>query len=319
MENKPFKIFSIGEPELTDEICKHSKYGSTQGSVRTDVFADGEMSPQYMESIRDRTVFIVCSTNTPEKTLQLELALDAGRRASADKMVVLMPYHGYSRQDRKEGIRGPIGAKVMANKLVAAGAQHIITSDLHADQIQGFYDIPVDHILGRTIFRPYMESLPPADNYAIFSPDTGGAKRAEKMYKKMYELHPGTTFGLCHKSRDKPNSVEKMILIGDVKGRKVKLVDDMIDTAGTIVKAAEMMMEAGAESVEAWITHLLLSDPANERIDKCTALSKVIGSNSIRHKTMSAKIEVISSAYIFSRVIDAIVTRQSVDKINTEG
>lgn len=316
MENKPFSIFSIGDDSLANEICNHSTFSEGLGNIRLETFSDGEMSTQYLESIRDNVVFLVCSTTSSDKILMLQLAIDAARRASASEIVVLAPYFGYARQDRKEGIRGPIGAKVICNMITKAGAGRLITSDLHSDQIAGFLDIPVDHIFGKTIFRNYLQSLPPADNYSMFSPDTGGVKRAEKMYELMYKLHPETTFGLLHKKRDKPNSIEKMILIGDVKGRKVKLVDDMCDTAGTLVKAAEIVMDAGAESCEAICTHPLLTGPALERIDKCDALSSLVVSDSIYHGSLPSKVQVISGAPVFARVIDTIVTRQSVDKIN---
>lgn len=319
MKNKPFKIFSVGEDKLTEAICRESVFGGgSQGKLKIDIFSDSEMSPQFEESVRDKVVFLVCSTNSPVKILQLELALDAARRASAAEIVALIPFYGYSRQDRKEGIRGAVGGKVLANKLVRAGAQKIITLDLHADQIVGFFDIPVDHIYGRTIYRPYMEAQIKADNYAIWSPDTGGTKRAEKMYEKMLALNPDTTtFGLCHKKRDKPNSIEKMIIIGDVKGKKVRLVDDICDTAGTLVKAAEIIMDAGAEDVEAWVTHAVLSGPAKERIENCKALSRLVVSDSISHAELPKNVSVVSGAPTFAKVIDRMVTRQSIDVVNS--
>ena len=319
MKNKPFKIFSIDDDNLTNAICHNSIFGGGgKGQIKTDKFSDGELSPQFMESIRDKTVFLVCSTTTPEKIIKLQLAIDAAKRASAYEIIVLAPYFGYSRQDRKEGIRGPIGAKVQARNLETTGMHRIITSDLHADQIVGFFDGPVDHIFGTAIFRQYREMLPKVSNYAIFSPDTGGAKRAEKTYKRMLDLYPETTFGLCHKTRDKPNSIEKMLIIGEVKGKKVILVDDMVDTAGTLVKSAELIMEAGAESVEAWITHPVLSGPAKQRINDCTALSRLVVSDSIYHADLPDKVKVVSGAPTFAKVIDRIVTRQSIDVINSE-
>jgi len=316
MENSPFSIFSIGEDQLTKKILAHSVLATGLGKMKTDIFKDSEMSPQFQESVRDKTVFLVCSTTSPIKILQLELAIDAAMRASAGKIVALIPYFGYSRQDKKEGPRGAIGAKVIANKLTAAGVHHIITSDLHADQIQGYFDLPVDHIYGRAIYRQYIESLPAAENYAIFSPDAGGVKRAERIYEKMESIHPLTTLGLCSKKRAKANEVEKMIIIGDVKGKKIKLVDDIVDTAGTLVKGAEIMMEAGAESVEAWITHPVLSGPAKERIEKCDALSKLVVTDSIYHEQLPDKVQVISASQIFAKVIDRMVTHQSIENVN---
>lgn len=318
MKSKPFKVFSIGEDRLVETIAQNLVFGDRiPGKIKIDNFSDQEMSPQFLESIRGKTVFLVCSTTNPIKILQLELTIDAAMRASAKEIIAVIPYYGYARQDRKEGARGPIGGKVLANKITRAGAHRVITMDLHADQIQGFFDLPVDHINGRTVFRPYIEMLPPSDKYSIFSPDAGGAKRAEKMYASMRKLHPETSFGICHKKRDKPNSIEEMLVLGDVQGRDVKLVDDICDTAGTLVMAAEMIMARGANSVEAWITHFVGSGPAKERIEKCGALSKLVITDSIHHDVLPAKTIVIPSGATIAKFIDRIVTKQSIDDINS--
>lgn len=318
MKSKPFKVFSIGEDRLVETVAQNLVFGDRiPGKLKIDNFSDEEMSPQFLESIRGKTVFLVCSTTNPIKILQLELTIDAAMRASAKEIIAVIPYYGYARQDRKEGARGPIGGKVLANKITRAGAHRVITMDLHADQIQGFFDLPVDHINGRTVFRPYLEMLPPSDKYSIFSPDAGGAKRAEKMYASMRKLHPETSFGICHKKRDKPNSIEEMLVLGDVKGKDVKLVDDICDTAGTLVMAAEMIMAQGANSVEAWITHFVGSGPAKERIEKCDALSKLVITDSIHHDVLPAKTIVIPSGATIAKFIDRIVTKQSIDDINS--
>jgi len=317
MKNKPFKIFSVGEDALTAAIVENSIFGGGgQGKLKIDKFSDGEMSPQFMESIRDKTVFLVCSTSTPEKILQLELSIDAARRASAAEIVAVTPYFGYARQDKKEGTRGAVGAKVLANKITNAGAKRVITADLHADQIVGFFDIPVDHIYGRTVFRPYMELLPQADNYAIFSPDSGGTTRAQRMWERMLVTHPNTSFGMLYKHRDKPNSIDKMTLLGDVKGKKVILVDDMSDTAGTITKAAQICMDNGAEWVDSFITHPVLSGIGKERVDKCDALRHLIITDTMTTTDLPSKVIKVSCAKIFAVVIDKIVTHQSIDVVN---
>ena len=318
MKSKPFKVFSVGEDRLVESICQNLVFGDKiPGQLKIDIFSDEEMSPQFKESIRGKTVFIACSTTNPVKILQLELSIDAAMRASAKEIIAVIPYYGYARQDRKEGARGPIGGKVLANKITRAGAHRVITMDLHADQIQGFFDLPVDHINGRTVFRPYIEMMTHSDNYAIFSPDAGGAKRAEKMYSSVRRINPETTYGICHKKRDKPNSIEEMLVLGDVKGKKVILVDDICDTAGTLCMAAEIIMGKGAESVEAWITHFIGSGPAKERIEGTAALSKLVVTDSIYHTSLPAKTMVIPSGPTIAKFIDRIVTKQSIDDLNS--
>ena len=250
------KIFSCrGSRYLAEKIAK--SLGLELGdSVVTD-FSDGEFQPAFNESVRGTTTFIVQSTLPPlDNLLELLLMIDAARRASAYKVIAVIPYFGWARQDRKDRPRVSIGAKLVANLLVAAGCDRVITTDLHADQIQGFFDFPVDHIYASTIFMPYLRDMQ-LDNLSIAAPDMGGAKRANN-----YSRVLGCPMIICHKSRERPNVVGSMTAIGDVEGRNIVIIDDMIDTAGTITKAADMLMEKGALSVRAIATHPVFSGPA---------------------------------------------------------
>ncbi len=295
------KIFSgRASRDLAEKIA--ASYGGELGDLAINEFSDGEFQPAFNESIRGCTVFIVQSTPPPAETLvELLMIIDAARRASAYKVIAVMPYFGWARQDRKDRPRVSIGAKLVANILVSAGVDRIITLDLHADQIQGFFDIPVDHIFASRIFVPYIESLG-LENLSIATPDVGGAKRANS-----YASHLDAPLIICHKQRDKPNVVGKMTAIGDVKDRNILLLDDMIDTGGTITKAANMFMEMGARSVRAVVTHPLLSGKAYENINN-SALKEVITTDTIplrKDKDLS-KFTIISTADLLADVIERV-------------
>ena len=280
------------------------------GKTSVTVFSDGEFQPAFEESVRGATVFIVQSTFPPvDNIFELLLMIDAARRASAYKVIAVIPYFGWARQDRKDRPRVPIGAKMVANLLDAAGCDRVMTADLHADQIQGFFDFPVDHIYASSIFLPYLRDLN-LDNMSIAAPDMGGAKRANA-----YSRILGCPLIICHKSREKANVVGSMTAIGDVEGKNIVIIDDMIDTAGTITKASDMLMERGAVSVRALATHAVLSGPAYERIAK-SALKEVIISDTIPllndpNLDMS-KIKVLSVADIFADVIDKVYNYKSI-------
>lgn len=276
-----------------------AKYGSSLGCSQVLNFSDGEFQPAYNESIRGCTVFIVCSTFPPtDNLMELLLMIDAAKRASAHRVIAVMPYFGWARQDRKDRPRVSIGAKLVANLLRAAGVDRVMTMDLHADQIQGFFDVPVDHLYASGCFVPYLKSLCLPD-LSVAAPDMGGAKRANA-----YSQYLACPMIISHKQRDKPNSVGKMTAIGDVEGRNIVILDDMIDTAGTITKAADMMMDMGAYSVRAAVTHPLLSGPAYDRIN-ASKLQEVIVTNTIplRADADTSKITVISVEDIFSDAI----------------
>ncbi len=303
------KVFSCRSSRyLAEKIALSLKLELGKSSVT--VFSDGEFQPSFEESVRGATVFIVQSTIPPTENLfELLLMIDAARRASAYKVIAVIPYFGWARQDRKDRPRVPIGAKMVANLLQAAGCDRVMTADLHADQIQGFFDFPVDHIYASSIFLPYLRDLK-LSNLSIASPDMGGAKRANA-----YSRILGCPLIVCHKSREKANVVGSMTAIGDVEGKNIVIIDDMIDTAGTITKAADMLMEKGALSVRALATHAVLSGPAYERIAK-SELLEVIISDTIplcpSPDTDMTKIKVLSVSDIFADVIDKVYNYQSI-------
>ena len=303
------KIFSCRNSRyLAEKIAAALKLELGKSSVT--VFSDGEFQPALEESVRGATVFIVQSTFPPvDNIFELLLMVDAARRASAYKVIAVMPYFGWARQDRKDRPRVPIGAKMVANLLSAAGCDSVMTADLHADQIQGFFDVPVDHIYASSIFLPYLRDLK-LENMSIAAPDMGGAKRANA-----YSRILGCPLIICHKSREKANVVGSMTAIGDVEGKNIVIIDDMIDTAGTITKAADMLMEKGALSVRALATHAVLSGPAYERIAK-SKLKEVIISDTIPLTTDpnydTTKIKVLSVAEIFADVIDKVYNYKSI-------
>ncbi len=269
------------------------------GASEVTKFSDGEFVPSFTDSVRGATVFILQSTFPPtENLMELLLTIDAAKRASADKVIAVMPYFGWARQDRKDKPRVSIGAKLVANLLTAAGVDRIMTCDLHADQIQGFFDLPVDHIYASKVFIPYLRSLN-IENLAIAAPDMGGAKRANAYAKEL-----ACPVIICHKSRERANVVASITAIGEVEGKNVVIVDDLIDTAGTLVKAAEVLMEKGAASVRACATHAVLSGPAYDRINN-SCLKEVFVTDTIPLKegVDTSKIKVVSMAETFAAII----------------
>ena len=290
------KIFTCSQSRyLAEEIAK--AYGAKLGNVITSTYSDGEFQPSYEESIRGTRIFIIGSTHPgPENLMEMLLMIDAAKRASARHITAVMPYFGWARQDRKDKPRVPIAAKLVAKMLEAAGATRIITMDLHADQIQGFFEKPVDHLFASTIFLPYLKSLN-LDNLTIASPDMGGSKRAYTYSKALQ-----SDVVICYKQREKANVISHMELIGDVTGKNVVLVDDMVDTAGTLTRAADLMMERGALSVRAICTHPILSGNAYEKVEK-SKLEELIVTNSIPLKQQSPKVRVLSCADLFAEVM----------------
>jgi ribose-phosphate pyrophosphokinase len=307
-KNHPLKVFSCRYTNyLTEKIC--DSLGIDLGLSSCPVFSDGEFEPCYEETIRGSHVFIVQSTPPPaDNLMELLLMVDAAKRASAYKIIAVIPYFGYGRQDRKDKPRVSIGAKLVADLLSAAGIDRMITMDLHADQIQGFFNVPVDHLYASAMFIPFIRQME-LENVTIASPDVGGTKRANT-YARMLD----TDMVICHKSRPKANVIGNMTLIGDVKGRDVILVDDMIDTAGTITKAANVMMEEGARSVRAFAAHGVLSGPAVERIEK-SALVEVYFTDSLEPKNNSSKIKYISVADSFAAAISRVYKNQSINSL----
>jgi len=299
------KIFSgQASKYLAEKITK--SYGAELGKSFITKFSDGEYQPGYAETVRGNFVFIIQSTFQPTDNLfELLLMIDAAKRASAYKVVAVIPYFGFARQDRKDRPRVAIGAKLVADILTAAGADRVITMDLHADQIQGFFNVPVDHLFASAVFIPYLKNLN-LKNIAIASPDTGGTKRANAYAKFL-----GAPMVIGYKSREKANVVSEMRIIGDVKGKNVIILDDIIDTAGTIVKAAEVLLENGALSVRAIITHPVLSGKSYELIEN-SKLEELIVSDTIPLKKASSKIKVLSVADVFAKVIDKVYHYQSI-------
>ena len=301
----PFLVFSgTNSRYLAEKIC--NSLGCPLGQMNIQHFADGEFSVSYEESIRGRDVFLVQSTfPNSDNLMELLLMIDAAKRASAHSVIAVVPYFGWARQDRKDRPRVAIGAKLVANLLCAAGVDRIMTMDLHADQIQEFFDIPIDHLYGSTVLAPYIRSLK-LENLAIASPDIGGSKRANS-WAKFFD----SGLVICHKTRERPNEVADMKVIGDVKGKNVVIVDDMIDTAGTICKAAGILKSKGALSVRAVATHAVLSGSAYERIEK-SELDEVVFTDSIPIKSTCPKIRVISVAEMFAETIRNVVDHKSI-------
>ncbi|PID89887.1 MAG: ribose-phosphate pyrophosphokinase [Bacteroidetes bacterium] len=287
-----------------------NEYGTELGEQSFFQFSDGEFQPSFECSVRGKTVFLIQSTNPPSDNLfELLLMADAARRASAYKIVAVMPYFGWARQDRKDKSRVPIGARVVANLIEATSIDRVMTMDLHADQIQGFFNVPVDHLFSSWMFVPYIKSLK-MEKLAFASPDIGGAKRAS-IYAK--NLHAPLI--ICHKTRAVANKVESMTAIGDVEGMDVILVDDMIDTAGTITKAADMMMDMGANSVSAIASHAVLSGPAYDRIN-ASKLKELVVTDTIplRADADKSKITVLSVASLFADVIAKVYHNESISQ-----
>jgi len=303
--NIPFKIFSgTNSRDLAEKIC--NSLNCELGKMNIEHFADGEFSASYEESIRGSFVFLIQSTfPNSDNLMELLLMIDAAKRASAKSIIAVIPYFGWARQDRKDKPRVSIGAKLIADLLATAGINRLITMDLHADQIQGFFDVPVDHLYGSPIFVEYIKSLNLPD-LVIATPDVGGTKRAN-----VYAKHLNVPMVICHKQRKKANEVAEMKVIGDVKGMDVLLVDDMVDTAGTITKAADLMMEEGANSVRAVATHAVMSDPASVRIDQ-SALKEIIFTDSIPYSKKSEKVKILSIADMFGDAISRVYNNESI-------
>ncbi len=301
----PFKIFSGTRSKyMAEEICKD--LGVELGKMNIQYFADGEFEVCFEESIRGCEVYLVQSTfPNSDNLMELLLMIDAAKRASAKSIIAVMPYFGWARQDRKDKPRVSIAAKLVADLLSAAGVDRVITMDLHADQIQGFFNIPVDHLYSSSVFIPYIQSLN-LEEMVIASPDVGGAKRANN-YAKYFDV----PLVLCHKQRAKANVVANMTVIGDVKDKNVILVDDMVDTAGTITKAADLMMEFGAKSVRALCSHAIMSDPASERVDNC-GMTEMIFTNSIPFAKDCKKAHILSVAHLFADTIRRIHDNESI-------
>jgi ribose-phosphate pyrophosphokinase len=299
------KIFACSQSTyLAEKMAEH--YGIPLGKVSLSHYSDGEFQPSFEESIRGIRVFLVCSTfPTSDNLMELLLMIDAAKRASARHITAVIPYFGWARQDRKDKPRVPIGAKLVAKLLETAGATRIMTMDLHADQIQGFFEKPVDHLFASTIFVPHIKAMN-LENLTIASPDMGGSKRAYA-YSKF--LHSDVV--ICYKQRKEANKIDTMELIGDVKGRNIILVDDMIDTGGTLAKAADLMMEKGAVSVRAICTHPILSGGAYEKIEQ-SQLKELIVTDSIPLKQQTAKIKVVTCAGLFAEVMHMVQNNNSI-------
>ena len=301
----PAKIFACTQSEsLGKAIANH--FGIEIGQVNFSRYSDGEFQPSFEESVRGARIFIVGSTHpSSENLMEMLLMLDAAKRASARHITAVIPYFGWARQDRKDKPRVPIGAKLIAKLLESAGATRIITMDLHADQIQGFFEKPVDHLFASTIFLPYINSLKLSD-LTIASPDMGGSKRAYA-----YSKFLSSDVVICYKQREKANIISHMELIGNVEGKNVILVDDMVDTAGTLTKAANLMKERGAISVRAICTHALLSGNAYEKIEG-SQLEELIVTDSIPPKVSHPKVKVLSCAPLFAEVMINVHYNQSI-------
>lgn len=305
-----FKIFAgSATKDLAEKVA--GKLGTTTGNVTIFRFSDGEFQPSFEDSVRGDDVFIVQSTMPPTENLfEVLQMVDAAKRASAANIIAVLPYYGFARQDRKDRPRVSIGAKLVANLLTAAGVTRVITMDLHADQIQGFFEVPVDHLYASTIFLPYIKSLKEKENLDIImaAPDTGGTKRANA-----YAKYLDVDLAICYKQRERANEISSMTVIGNVKGKDVVIVDDMIDTAGTLTKAAEMMIEHGAKSVRAVCTHPVLSGPAHERIEN-SVLEELVVTDTIPLARENSKVKVLTVSDLFGTVIENLLNQESISK-----
>ena len=304
-EKAPVMVFSgTNSRYLAEKIC--ASLDCPLGKMNITHFADGEFAVSYEESIRGAHVFLVQSTfPNSDNLMELLLMIDAAKRASAKSVVAVIPYFGWARQDRKDNPRGSIGAKLVADLLSVAGIDRLITMDLHADQIQGFFNIPVDHLYASAVFLPYIESLKLKD-LVIATPDVGGSKRASTFSKYL-----GVPLVLCNKSREKANEVASMQIIGDVTDKNVVLVDDIVDTAGTITKAANIMLDAGAKSVRAIASHCVMSDPASFRVQE-SSLTEIVFTDSIPYSKKCAKVKQLSIADMFAETIKRVVNNESI-------
>jgi ribose-phosphate pyrophosphokinase len=306
------KIFSgTGSEYLAQKIAK--KFGEPLGKVKIQRFSDGEIGVEFMESIRGRFVFLIQSTFAPtDNIMELLLMIDAAKRASAYKVIAVIPYYGYARQDRKDKPRVAIGSKLVANMLTAAGADRVVTMDLHAPQIQGYFDIPVDHLDSSAIFIPYIESLN-LPNLTFAAPDVGSANRIREV-ASFFECD----MVICDKHRKRANEIASMVVIGDVKDRDIVLIDDICDTGGTLAKSAGLMMEKGARSVRALCTHPVLSGNAYENIDK-SVLEELVVSDTIPVKPLCKKIKVVSADELFAVAIRNAYENKSINSLFIKG
>ena len=304
-EKNSFLVFSgTNTRYLAEKICQ--ELGCPLGNLVVTKFSDGEFAVSYEESIRGKDVFLVQSTfPNSDNLMELLLMIDAAKRASASHIIAVIPYFGWARQDRKDKPRVSIGAKLVSDMLAAAGIDRLITMDLHADQIQGFFNVPVDHLYASNILLPYVQSLHLKD-LVIASPDVGGSKRANT-----YAKYLGCPLVLCNKTRARANVVESMQIIGDVKGKNVVIVDDMVDTAGTITKAANIMLEGGAKSVRACASHCVMSGPASERVQN-SALEEIVFTDSIPYTQRCSKVKQLSVARLFAEPIRRVVDNKSI-------
>jgi ribose-phosphate pyrophosphokinase len=306
--NPSIKIFSgTGSQTVSSKIVK--SFGTQLGKINIQKFSDGEIQPVYMESIRGDYVFLIQSTCAPsENLMELLLMIDAARRASAQKIIVVMPYYGYARQDRKDKPRVAIGSKLIANLLVAAGADRIITMDLHAPQIQGYFDIPVDHLESSAIFIPYIEKIK-LENLTFAAPDVGSTNRVREIASYF-----NSEMVICDKHRKRANEIASMVVIGDVTGKDIVLIDDIIDTGGTLAKASNLLKEKGARSVRALCTHPVLSGKAYENIEN-SALEELVVCDTIPLRKTSPKIKVLSVADLFAIAIRNAYENRSITNL----
>ncbi len=315
-ETNPYKVFAGSQGHaIAQRICDY--LGCQLGSVKVDRFSDGEFAVSFEESVRGQSVYLVQSTcPTSDNLMELLLMIDAAKRASAYKVIAVVPYFGWARQDRKDKPRVSIGAKLVANMIQTAGADRVITVDLHADQIQGFFDIPVDHLYGANVLAPHVENLRLKD-LIIASPDIGGSKRAANFCKKLHTIGDmEVPMVICYKHRPDFNKVSEIRVLGDVKDKDVILVDDMADTAGTLCKAAQVMMENGARSVRAMVTHGIMSGEACRRITD-SALEELFFTDTIPFdQTKCSKVRIVSIAKPIAETIRAIQEHRSVSEQN---
>ena len=303
--NKNYMVFSgTATKYLAEKICQ--SLGCPLGELQITKFSDGEFAVSYEESSRGRDIFLVQSTfPNSDNLMELLLMIDAAKRASARTINAVIPYFGWARQDRKDKPRVSIGAKLVADLLSAVGIDRVITMDLHADQIQGFFNVPVDHLYASNVILPYLQSLH-LEDLVIASPDVGGSKRANT-----YAKYLGCPLVLCNKTRARANVVATMQIIGDVEGKNVVIIDDMVDTAGTITKAADIMKEAGAKTVRACASHCVMSGPASERVQN-SALEEIVFTDSIPYSQRCAKVKQISVADLFAETIRRVINNESI-------
>ena len=308
MQDKPFKIFSGTKSRyFAEKVC--NSLGCPLGNMIIEHFADGEFSVSYEESIRGRLVFLIQSTfPSSDNLMELLLMVDAAKRASAKSIIAVVPYFGWARQDRKDKPRVSIGAKLIADMLSTAGISRLITMDLHADQIQGFFNVPVDHLYGSGVFVDYMKTFN-QDNLVIATPDVGGTKRASAYAKFL-----GCPMVICYKIRKKANEIADMQIIGDVTDMDVLLIDDIVDTAGTMTKAADLMMKNGAKSVRAIASHAVMSDPASDRVEE-SSLTEIIFTDSIPYTKSCSKVKVLSVADMFANAIMRVCNNESISSL----